>query len=99
MRGHIEVSRHETIGNSSRPSGSMESCHTFTKHGGVKKTTRILSKHKAEFSHYVESIRSGRIAVYIVDEQDVYMSLRLKHYSHTKLNKIKHNLKLIKKAV
>lgn len=94
MHGYIEVSKCETIMNSSRPSGRMESNHISVKHGGVRRAIKILQKHKAEFSHYVDSVRIGRIAVYTVDNNDVYMSLRLKNYSKRNLKKIKQNLTL-----
>lgn len=89
-KGYIEVLEHRTVSNHSRPGGFMRTCHdSIETNVKVSKAVTLISSHGAKFSHYVKSIRHGKVAVYIMDAEHERISLRLKNFSKRKLKKIK----------
>lgn len=89
-KGYIEVSEHRMLENHSRPDGFMRICHdSIETNVKASKAATLISEHGAQFSHYVKSIRHGKVAVYIMDAEHERISLRLKNFSKRKLKKIK----------
>lgn len=88
-KAYIEVSQNSMVHNSSRPSCLMHLCHDFvTAEAKVKDAISLIEEYGVKFSHYVESIRLGRIAVYTTETDDSRVSIRLKKFSPSKLEKI-----------
>lgn len=88
-KGYIEVSQNAVVYNASRPSNLMDMRHDFVEtNARVKDAVNIIREYGAKFSHYVHSIRLGRIAVYIFETESERVSIRLKNFSERKLQKI-----------
>lgn len=89
-KGYIEVLEHRTVENYSRPDSTMKTCHdTVETNVKVSDAVDMISGYGVKFSHYVKSVRLGRVAVYILDTDTERISLRLKNFSKRKLKKIK----------
>lgn len=88
-KAYIEVSQNALVYNASRPSSFMNICHDFVESNvKVKDAIKLIEEYGVRFSHYVYSIRSGRIAVYTRETDEEQVSLRLKKFSPAKLEKI-----------
>lgn len=88
-KGYIEVSHNSMVYNASRPTSFMEVCHEFVESNvRVKDAVNLIEEYGVKFSHYVSSVRSGRIAVFVSESDEGRTSLRLKKFSERKLNKI-----------
>lgn len=88
-KGYIEVSHNSMVHNASRPTSFMEVCHEFVESNlRVKDAVTMIEEYGVKFSHYVHSVRSGRIAVFVSETDDCRTSLRLKKFSARKLDKI-----------
>lgn len=89
-KGYIEVSEHLTLENYSRPDSTLKTCrNTVENNVKVTEAIRLIAEYGVSFSHYVKSVRLGRIAVYVRDTDTERTSLRLKQFSKRKLKKIK----------
>lgn len=89
-KGYIEVSENLTLENYSRPDSTLKTSRNMVESNvRVTEAVGLITEYGVSFSHYVKSVRLGRIAVYIRDTDNEHISLRLKQFSKRKLKKIK----------
>lgn len=88
-KAYIEVSQSVTVHNASRASSFMDLYHDFVESDAkVKDAVSLIKEYGVCFSHYVDSVRHGRIAVYKNETDEGNVSIRLKMFSAEKLQKI-----------